>query len=81
MTSLLYRVRGRVRLARGRCPACDSEAPAGCGVCLGHLGPFPVEPERLRRWAFRFESLIGARHARVEEVVASGDASPSWAPS
>jgi hypothetical protein len=56
MSAILSRVRGRLRLARGRCPACASESTGGCGVCLGHQGPFPVEPAQLQRWAFRFEA-------------------------
>lgn len=60
MSAILSRVRGRLRLARGRCPACASEATEGCGVCLGHQGPFPVEPAQLQRWAFRFETHLWA---------------------
>jgi hypothetical protein len=47
-------IRGRVRLARGRCPSCASDAPEGCGVCLGYRGPFPAEDRTRSRWRFRF---------------------------
>jgi hypothetical protein len=47
-------IRGRVLLARGRCPACRSELPDECGVCLGYRGPFPVEAHTLARWSWRF---------------------------
>jgi hypothetical protein len=60
MSVIFSRVRGRLRLARGRCPDCASEAPEGCDVCLGHQGPFPVEPAQLRRWARRFETRLWA---------------------
>jgi len=60
MSAIMSRVRGRLRLARGRCPACASESTGGCGVCLGHQGPFPVEPAQLQRWAFRFETRLWA---------------------
>jgi len=60
MSAIMSRVRGRLRLARGRCPACASESTGGCGVCLGHQGPFPVEPAQLQRWAFRFETRLSA---------------------
>jgi hypothetical protein len=58
MNAILSRVRGRLRLARGRCPACSSESAGGCGVCLGHQGPFPVEPAQIQRWAYRFETRL-----------------------
>lgn len=73
MNAILSRVRGRLRLARGRCPACASEAAEGCGVCLGHQGPFPVEPAQLQRWAFRFEASVPAARLRDSSV-------PSWSP-
>ena len=58
MARLVTQLRGRLRLARGRCPACDSTAPEGCGVCLGYRMPFPVASGTLRRWEARFEASL-----------------------
>jgi hypothetical protein len=63
-------IRGRVLLARGRCPACRSELPDDCGVCLGYRGPFPVEPNTLARWSWRFRES-GRRASGIE---------PAWRP-
>jgi hypothetical protein len=60
----LARFRGRIRVARGRCPACASESDAPCGVCLGYTGPFPVENETLARWWWRFQGGAAVRTER-----------------
>lgn len=78
MSSTLARVRGRLRLARGRCPACASEAPEGCGVCLGHQGPYPPDSEQMARWAFRFEASLGRGGAQLRSKAARGV--PAWTP-
>lgn len=83
MTAILSRVRGRLRLARGRCPACASESAEGCGICLSHQGPFPVEPAQLQRWAFRFDARVGsgagAATAHLAGPVTRSEAAQSWA--
>jgi hypothetical protein len=50
-------IAGRIRLVRGRCPSCASEAlsQAGCDICLGYAGPFPASAATQRRWSWRFE--------------------------
>jgi hypothetical protein len=60
MSRTLARLRGSLRLARGRCPSCRSEAASHCGVCLGHRGPFPVGAETLARWRWRYETKLRA---------------------
>lgn len=60
MGRMLARVRGSLRLARGRCPSCRSEAADRCGVCLGHRGPFPVGGDTLARWRWRYETSLSA---------------------
>jgi hypothetical protein len=65
MLRILNRAKGRIRLARGRCPACDSGQPESCPVCLGHHGPFPTDEGTLRRWAHRFETGHHAHPANV----------------
>ncbi|RIL07048.1 MAG: hypothetical protein DCC71_04450 [Proteobacteria bacterium] len=54
---------GRLRLARGRCPACASHGAghADCSVCRAYSGPFPVGRSRLDRWAWRFERELRQR--------------------
>ena len=54
----LERIRGRLRQARGRCPACDSAASVACGVCRSHVGPFPVSRDTQLRWWGRYESML-----------------------
>jgi len=73
MPHFLARARGRVLLARGRCPACASEAPQGCPVCLGHYGPFPPDSRSLRRWAHRFDETMAGRPPSSVARPASGD--------
>ena len=73
MLRLMSRARGSFRLARGRCPACASEAPAGCPVCLGHHAPFPPDGRSLRRWAARFDSLLDAPAHRTDAPAFSHD--------
>lgn len=65
-------LRGRVRLARGRCPSCASESRPGvaCGVCHDYRGPFPAEARSLQRWSWRFEQAL-----RPAPAVA---AQPAW---
>jgi len=58
MSRTIARLRGSLRLARGRCPSCRSESHGHCGVCLDHRGPFPVGPETLARWRWRYESEL-----------------------
>lgn len=63
MRQLAASIVGRIRLARGRCPACSSEGSrvAGCATCMGYEGPFPVSEATQRRWAWRFEQrAVGA---------------------
>lgn len=56
MRQLAASILGRVRLVRGRCPACASEGSqhAACETCKGYEGPFPVSESTQRRWAWRF---------------------------
>jgi hypothetical protein len=64
---------GHLRALRGRCPGCDSVAPArlGCGICHGHAGPFPPAPETRARWVARFERAPALRAVRLESPVAA----------
>lgn len=71
MSHRIAQMRARFRLARGRCPACCSEAPEGCGVCLGYQGPHPMDATTLRRWARRFETRLWAEPQQK---------SPTWQP-
>mgnify|MGYP003622419654 CR=1 FL=1 len=65
MLRTVTRAMGRLRLARGRCPACASEKPEGCPVCCGHQAPFPADEGTLRRWAYRFEAGVKAHPAGI----------------
>ena len=65
---MLARMRGSLRLARGRCPSCLSENSEHCGVCLDYRGPFPVGPETLGRWHWRYESTLAAAKLPRESV-------------
>jgi hypothetical protein len=67
MGRMLARMRGSLRLARGRCPSCLSEAADHCGVCLGHRGPFPVGADTLARWRYD-TSLAAASQPALEPV-------------
>jgi hypothetical protein len=74
-------LRGRVRLARGRCPSCASESTAavGCGVCRGYQGPFPAEDRTLLRWSWRYDGSLRApaiAHAQPSDAHWSGVAEP-----
>jgi hypothetical protein len=55
INDLGIRVRGRLRLLRGRCPACASEAARDCAVCAGYAGPYPPDEGARQRWGSRFE--------------------------
>jgi hypothetical protein len=68
MRRQIERFRGNLRLARGRCPACSSEAIEGCGVCFGYYGPFPASRETLLRWKFRFHASGGSESVRGVEL-------------
>jgi hypothetical protein len=59
IASFVSQLRGRVRLARGRCPSCASESASAetCGICRDYRGPFPAEEQTLLRWYWRFEGL------------------------
>lgn len=72
MRQLAASIVGRVRLARGRCPACASEGArhAACGVCKGYEGPFPASESTQHRWAWRFE------HRPVPARTGSSEALP-----
>lgn len=56
MRQLADSILGRLRLARGRCPACSSEGVplVGCDTCKGYEGPFPASEATRQRWAWRF---------------------------
>lgn len=56
MRQLAASIVGRLRLARGRCPACRSEGArlVGCDTCKGYEGPFPASDATQHRWAWRF---------------------------
>lgn len=56
MLRTLTRALGRLRMARGRCPACASAAPEECPVCFGYQAPFPPDEATLRRWSHRDEA-------------------------
>jgi len=58
INDLGIRVRGRLRLLRGRCPACASEAARDCGVCRGYAGPYPADDGARQRWGSRFEHTL-----------------------
>jgi hypothetical protein len=62
---VLDRMRGNLRLARGRCPSCNSERahPRTCRTCLGFEGPFPPTEATQARWAGRFARTIAVRPA------------------
>ena len=77
-SSLSDRIRGRIRLARGRCPACDSEsrATASCGVCRGYTGPFPVEEGTLLRWSWRFQVALRPTPTPAPET----ETAVAWSP-
>jgi hypothetical protein len=72
-------LRGRVRLARGRCPSCASEARAAvaCGVCRDFRGPFPAEPRTLQRWSWRFERTLRLTPAAAPHPAWSRVAEPA----
>ncbi len=59
MLRTLTRALGRLRLARGRCPACASAAPEACPVCFGFQAPHPPDEQTLRRWSHRYETGRG----------------------
>jgi hypothetical protein len=69
MVRMLAQMRGSLRLARGRCPSCFSEASEHCDVCLDYRGPFPVDPDMLWRWHWRYESSLAAAKQRPRESV------------
>jgi len=55
------RIVGRIRLLRGRCPSCNSEADAArCRTCFGYEGPFPASEATLARWNGRFARIASA---------------------
>ena len=56
--SELVRLRGRVRRARGHCPACDGVETASCDACRGYAGPHPVDVDTQLRWWHRFEASL-----------------------
>jgi hypothetical protein len=71
-------LRGRMRLARGRCPSCASESPAvACGVCHGYRGPFPAESRTLQRWSSRFEHALRPAPATAPQQAWSPVAEPA----
>jgi hypothetical protein len=68
----IERMRSRIRIARGRCPACDSSG-ISCGVCLDYTGPFPVGAATQLRWWSRYETMLREfRQERFSSSVAPG---------
>ena len=72
---LSTRLRGRVRVMRGRCPSCSSDfqAAASCEVCRGYRGPFPAEARTLLRWSGRFGAQL-----RAVQTKSSDSAQLAW---
>jgi hypothetical protein len=69
LVKLATLLRGRLRLARGRCPCCDSDsdAVAACAICRDYQGPFPVAERTLLRWSWRFEGSLRSVAAAKSE--------------
>ena len=63
MGRLLRLIRGRVRLAQGRCPGCGSRAAHGCAICRAYHGPLPADDGLVLLWAWRFEWALDAHPA------------------